>query len=793
MTLKERIEQSFATYAAMTIQHRAIVDARDGLKPAARMAFYSQFLDKITYPKPHRKTHKSVVSAMDHFYVHGDASMIDLLCRLGSPISMRYPIEDTIGNMGTYAELDDHAAPRYTEMRLGEIGTSMLNGIKQNAIPLWFDNFDNTEQFPSVLPSLGFYNIVNGSTGIATSIASSIPQFNLREVNEAMIKLLWNPDISFDEIYCAPDFATGGTILNADEVKESLRKGQGKSAIVRGTIEYDSAENKLLVKEVPYNVATKNIEKQISAMFNPDAPEGISAGIDRFVDSSEEMVDMTIWLSKGAIPQNVVRNLYKHTMIQYHFPINMVMLDKGTRPKVFTWKEALNAHLDHEKEVRRRIHEFELIRIAERLPIVEGIVIALANLDEVISIVRGSQNKTEAKDKLIKRFDYTDAQAEAILKITLSRLVNLEVQSFKDEKETLLAQKEAHEAALADVNVLYKEIEEDLRRIADKFGDERRTKLMNLDYKYKEDEAEPAEQKELLIYYTNLGNFYTQESSTLMRTKRGAKGSKNKFAKNEFVEQMISDVNNNSLLLFTNKGKMHFAYISDLPINGKININSLFKLESGEKPTALTTLSRHSSVKYFVFITKNGMIKKTEAASYNIQRGKTLKAINLKDDDEVVNVMFINDENVGILTNNGNYITIETADIASIGRAAAGVKAIKLNDGDYVIDAKSIKKSDKYMITISKSGLIKKTSMEEFPICSRATKGKKISDVKDDDSIVKFLTISSDCDIIIISKEKTIKISTSELRELSRSAVGVKSFDLKENDYVKDLRGEIDE
>ena len=239
MSLKNTIEKSFATYAAMTIQHRAIIDARDALKPGQRMAFYAQSVDKLVWPKPHKKTHKSVVSAMDHFYVHGDASMIDLLCRLARPMSMRYCLEDGVGNMGTYTQLTNFAAPRYTEMRLGQLGVKMVEGTHKETIERWFDNYDNTEQFPSVLPSLGYYNIVNGSIGIATSLSTSIPQFNLREVNEAMIKLLWNPDIDFDEIYCAPDFTTGGTILNADEVKESLRNGKGKSIIIRGTLEYD--------------------------------------------------------------------------------------------------------------------------------------------------------------------------------------------------------------------------------------------------------------------------------------------------------------------------------------------------------------------------------------------------------------------------------------------------------------------------------------------------------------------------------------------------------------------------
>lgn len=793
MDLKERIEKSFSTYAAMAIQHRAIFDVRDALKPSQRMAIYSQVLDKITYKHAHKKTHLSIVSAMKHFYVHGDAAMAGVLCRMGSEISMRYPIEDTIGNMGTYAHLDDYAAPRYTEMRLSEMGTGMVNGIEKESIDMWFDNFDNTEQFPSVLPSLGYYNIVNGTTGIAVSLASSVPQFNLREVNEAMIKLLWDPEIDFDEIYCAPDFATGGTILNADEVKEALRVGKGKSIIIRGTIEYDENERALLVKEVPYGVATNRIYNELGNLFNPDPkdprkiPATACAGIERFTDSSEEIVDITVWLSKGAIPANVVKNLYKYTSIQSYFPINMTMLDNGTRPKVFGWKEALQAHLDHEIIVRKKIHEFDIRKIDERLPIVDAIVLALANVDEVVSLIRSAENTTEAKKKLMKRFGYNDCQAKAVIDIKLGRLANLEIQSFKDEKGRLTKEREYHVLALNNKDVLYKEIEKDLRDVANKYGDARRTKLMNLDYKKEGEEIEPIEEKELLIHYTNLGNIYTQETSTLLRSRRGGKGSKIKLKPNEAIIKTISDTNLSSLLIFTNQGKMYQLSIDELPVNSKVSINQFINLSTNEIITAISSFNHHDFPKYFVFITKNGMIKKTNAEEYIVKRGKSIKAINLKENDEVLNVLFINDENIGLLTNSGNFVRIDTTEINAIGRNSMGVKGIKLNENDCVIDAKAISSSDTSLITISKKGLIKRTSLKEFPVCNRGIKGKKISEVKEKDLIVKFLTFKKNFDILIIVNDKTIKIASNEVKEVSRAAIGVKSISLTETQYIVDM------
>jgi DNA gyrase subunit A len=786
VNLLDIVDKSFSTYAAMTIQDRAIVDVRDGIKPAARQCMYAQYLEKIIYKKPFKKSNKSVAAAMDHYYVHGDASCYALLARLAKSFTMRYPLEDFEGSYGTISGGNTEAASRYTEMRLGELGYLMYEGIEKDCIDKWFNNYDDTEQFPSVLPSLGFYNICNGSLGIATALSSSIPQFNLKEINEAMIKLLWNPNISFDEIYCAPDFCTGATILNADEVKESLKNGTGRSAIIRSTVTYDEKENCLYITEIPYGVYTGTIIKQIK-----DAVEKAEIiGIKKIDDLSTRKANIKILLEKNVNVNKIVKQLYKLTSTQDSYTINMVMLDNGTTPKVFGWKEALQAHLNHEIKVYTKIHQYDLKKIEDRINIINGILLAIASIDEVVKLIKSSKNKDEAKEKLIERFDFNEPQVNAILKMTLSRLINLEIQSFKDEKEKLLLEKDSILEILSNKELLYKEIEDGLRRVAEKFGDERRTKLMNLNYKGEAEDAEPIEKKELLIYYTNLSNIYTLESTTLVKTKRGGKGSKIKLANNEFVTKVLRDDNFSSLLIFSNKGKMYHISADELPINTKINIAQLFEFEQGEKPTTLTSLKSKEEIKYFTFVTKNGIIKKTLAEEYNIKRGKSLKAINLKDNDEVVNVMFMNEEKVGILTYSGNFVIINTEDVRAIGRAAAGVKAIKLSDGDYVIDANTIPNSHKFLITLSEKGLTKKTSIEEFPICNRGIKGKKISDVREGDRIIKYLTLEEDCDIIINSKRKVIKINSSELRTLSRAAIGVKSIDIADNDIAVDLTKE---
>lgn len=705
------------------------------------------------------------------------------MTRMAKSFAMRYPLEDFKGNYGTISASGNEAAARYTEMRLGELGCLLYDGIDKNSIDVWFNNYDDTQQFPSVSPSLGFYNICNGSIGIASALSSSIPQFNLKEMNNAMIKLLWNPDIDFDEIYCAPDFCTGATILNADEVKESLKNGSGKSAIIRGSVEYNSSENSLYITEIPYGVYVSTIINQIKNAIS----DGYLIGINKIDDLSGRTANLKIILDKNINVNKIIKQLYKLTSIQESYTINMTMLDNGTYPKVFGWREALQAHLDHEIKVRTKIHEYDLLQITARLEIIEGILIAIANIEEIVEIIKSSNDKAMAKQKLINRFDFTNPQVDAILKMTLSRLINLEIQSFKNEKEKLMAEMNSIKAILNDKNLLYKEIEDGLKYVANKYGDGRRTRLMNLNYKGNEEDAEPIEKKELLIHFTNLGNLYTQESTTLMTTRRGGKGTKIKLAKNEAIIQTINDDNFSTLLAFSNKGKMYSINIDDLPINSKINIQQLFNFEVGEKITKCTSLARKNETKYFIFITKNGMIKKTSTSEYEHRRGKSLKAINLKDNDEVIDVLFVDNEKVGILTFNGNFVIINTEDINPIGRTTSGIKAIKLSNDDYVVNSHIVKNSDKLLITVSKNGLIKKTSIDEFDVCNRNIKGRRISGVKDNDIIVDFLTLDKESDIIISANKNIIKINTNELRLLSRDAVGVKSITLSDNDYILNI------
>ena len=771
MSLKETLEKSFETYAGMTIMDRAICDARDCLKPGARMSMYAQYIEKITPDKPYKKSQKSVAAAMDHFYVHGDMSLYPLFARMGKPFAMRYVLEDFQGNTGTIEESSNEAASRYTEMRLSPISMNLFTNIEKDTITKWHDNYTGEEQYPAVLPSVGFYNIVNGTSGIATAIASSIPQFNLREVNEAMIKLLWNRDIPFDEIYCAPDFCTGGIMLNAAEVKESLKVGNGFACKMRSVVEYDSKESCIIVKETPYGVYTETIRGQLAKILESEE----NPGIEKFLDQSGTSALIKIFIGKKANPDKVIRYLYKNTSIQYHYPINMIMLDQGKTPKMFGWREALQAHINHEIEVYTNAYNFDIKKIDARLHILEGLTIALANIDEVVQLIKSAPSSQAAKTLLCQKFLLTDIQAKHILDMKLSRLAKLEVEKLKNEIASLLTERETITAILGDEKLLKAEIEKGMRAVATKYGDARRTKVINLE---KGSDEEPTEIRQLQISLSNQNSVFITESSTLFTQKRGGVGNKAKLLDGEYVTSSITVASNEVILFFTKSGNVVHCAASSLPLNDKVHIQTLVNLSNDEEVCALTSASKKDKPPHILFFTKNGLVKKSELSEYNMARKGAVKALTLDPGDEIVSVVFTSTDRAGVLTETGNFIMIETEDIRPIGRVARGVKAIKLNDGDYVISARIIPDDTKYIASISGSGLFKKTPFDEFTTQGRGTKGSKIQKLNDGDYMADFHPITKDGEVLVASTNSCIKLTTNDVPVFSRGALGNKSIKL---------------
>lgn len=774
--LQSIIKNSFTQYAGAVLQSRALVDARDCLKPSARQIFFSMLERKLISSKPYKKTANAVGMAMADYYIHGDSSAEGIIMRSGQSFAMRYPITDIKGNSGSLIEPGNWAAQRYTESRLGKIADLLFEDLDKDTITEWRDNYDNTKQYPSVLPSKGFYNIVNGTMGIGVGAASSIPQFNLKEVNEALIKVLWNPNIDFEEIYCAPDFATGAFLLNEEEVKESLKNGVGKACKLRAKIEFDSNDRCLIVSEIPYSVYTNTICGELESILESED----NPGIDRFNDLTGSTPLIKIYLTKRANVNKVLKYLYKNTSLQYHYGINMTMLEDGRYPKVFTWKQALIEHINHELTVYHRGFEFDLRKIKDRLYIVEGILIALANIEEVIEIIKKSSSTKEANQNLCKNFLLDEIQAKAILDMKLARLAKLEVKKYEEEKEELLKEKNRIEEILNNEFLLKKEVERGLREVAEKFGDARRTQILNIE----KEEDKPIEVKNLLINLTNQGNIFVSENSSLLVQRRGGVGAKFKLNKGEYVISTLTAETTDLILFFTNKGNFYHYVAGGLPIEEKIPVESLFTIKSWEKVTAMSSYNKNNSKENIIFFTKKGIMKKSKMEDYNMKRSTGLKAIELDKDDEVISVLFTNNENICMLTSNGQFVICETKDIRTIGRTARGIKGIKLNDGDELISANIYPSNSNWIVSVSKNGYIKRTEVSDFSIQGRGTKGAKLQKLEEEDSLVGFQIAKDEKEIIITSNRSQIKIDINSIPILSKGARGNKSIKLGEKDRV---------
>ena len=776
--LKPIIEQSMTQYAGAVLQSRALVDVRDCLKPSARQIFYCMDKYKYTANKPFQKTLAPIGDAMKHFYIHGDSSCEGIIMRAGQPFAMRYPLIEVKGNGGSLLSSGNWAAPRYTETRLSQLSANLFTDIDKDTISDWRDNYANNEQYPSVLPSKGFYNIVNGSTGIGIGMSCSLPQFNIKDVNGALVKLLWDADIADEELICMPDFATGGILLNEDEVRESLLNGHGKSCRLRSVVEYDDKENCLVVKEIPYGVYTNVICGQLEELIEENI------GIDRFNDLTGKTPLIKIYLSRRANPEQVLRRLYKDTSLQYYYGINFTMLEDGRFPRVFTWKEALQAYLTHQKEIYIRSFKYDLNKIEKRIHIIDGLFIALENIDSVVELIKKSSSAAAAKDSLQKIYNLSEEQAKAILDIKLARLARLEVEKLVSEKEGLLKEASRIKEILENEDKLKIVIQGDLEATAKKYGDARRTKIMNLKMGDGEDE-EPIEEKELILHLSNLGNIYTEEKSTLLVQRRGGKGAKVKLGKNEYLIDTIADSNKSACLAFSTKGKVYSLNMAVLTPGQKVNVREFFELAADEEITKILPFNKLSQYKYILFTTKNGIVKKSELEEYRIRKSKGVIALKLKDDDSIVGIDFVNEETLKFLTKQGKSVIIESKEINATGRATAGVCGIKLNPGDEVVCAAAISKNTTHIVLISKSALTKKIPISEFSIANRATKGSSIQKLKDGDEMASFVAVTSeDTDVTLVSNIGMIKIPLNSLEEHSKTTQGVHSKVLAEKEYI---------
>ena len=662
---QQTVETAFLKYGASVAQERALPDVRDFLKIGLRQGLYAQYTNKLTHKDKFQKAQKSVAAAMTQSYVHGDVAMYDALIRAARPWSTHYPLEDVQGSYGNPSSPDSHAAARYVEMRASELSDYLFNGLKKNAIDEWYWNYDDSEQIPSVFPSIGYWNIVNGCSGIAVAMATSVPQFNLKEVNNALIKIIQNPHVSFDDIYCAPDFATGGTITNGNEVKESLKRGGGKSIRTRATLKYYPAENMIQATELPYSVFTNTVIDQLAELTQEDP----DYGIDKVIDHTKKTADIRIYLSKGVNPQKMMAKLYHDTSLEYWFSINMVLLDKGRFPKVFGWREACDAYIDHIRTCKRNIIQFELNKAEARLNVVEGLLIAVANIDEVVAIIRASNSPKEAAEALIERFHFNKPQVEAILAMKLSALTRIDGIKLNTEKEELNRFIADQRHLLSSPQDLDKTLIEILNVVSEKFGDARRTKITNT----LGEEEEPEEIKE-----QDIAVIYDMKTLQIKEKSKAAK-----------KQNVIYTTNLGTLTLITDTGKMYNISLSKLKLNKEYKINEVAEI-GGEHPRLLIDTMSFNAYNSITCVTKKGFIKKSHTNEYLARAKKGAIVMKLDPDDLIVSVIMSSDDDdrIVVIGNNDYYNCYPLKDIGYTGRNTKGVKAIKLEKDGYVKEAK---------------------------------------------------------------------------------------------------------
>lgn len=777
---QKSIENAFLEYGASVAQERSIPDVRDGLKIGLRQGLYSQFFNKLTHKNKFQKAQKSVAAAMSLCYVHGDAAMYDTFIRAAKPFAYRYPIEEAQGAYGTPVAPDDHSASRYVEMRSGEIADYFFEGLKKDAVHEWYWNYDDTEQIPSVLPSIGFWNVVNGCSGIAVAMATSVPQFNLKEVNEALIKIIENPDVDFNQIYCAPDFATGGTITNAREVKESLKNGSGSSIRLKAKLEYFPEQNMIQATELPYGVYTNVVIGQIKALTE----ENENYGVERVIDHTKKTADIRIYLSKGVNANKMIAKLYKDTSLENWFAINMIMLHMGRFPKVFGWREACDAYIAHIRECKRREIEFDLNKALARENILEGLLIAAANIDEVVTIIRASSNPSEASDKLIARFGFNEEQTKAILAMKLSALTKVDSIKLNDELAEIKEKIKLFQHLLSDSTALDTELIVVLRQVAEKFGDDRRTKVINLAEKEDNDDTPQIQEDEVGVMLFDNNMLRVVKSEEINGAKRGKKGTNLKPPKGANLINTLYTTNLGSIAAFTSGGRMYSFTLTDLEYGNDYSVYELIQIQDDEKVLTLIDSNSFSSFKYILFVTKQGLIKKSKTSEYNTRAKKGQVAIKLKDDDIIVNVFLSSNEKdkIMIASNSGYAVFYDHSDIAAIGRASQGVKAIKLKGTEFVVAATLVKDSISYqgILSITSTGKGKMSEVKEYSETSRAVKGSLVQKLDDEEELATIYAIPEGQDkVFVMANNKAVNLTIKEIPIQGKLTCGVRIIDIR--------------
>ena len=776
--IDKEMRTAYIDYAMSVIVSRALPDARDGLKPVHRRILYAMHEDGITSDKPYRKCANTVGSVLGRYHPHGDSSVYDAMVRLAQDFTMRYPLVDGHGNFGS-VDGDSPAAMRYTEARMSKIAESMLTDIEKNTVD-FMPNYDDRLQEPTVLPARIPALLVNGSSGIAVGMATNIPPHNLSEVIDGIIKVIDNPEITIEELMetiKGPDFPTGATILGKQGIKEAYTTGRGKITM-RGEAEIEEMSGnrqKIIITSLPYQVNKAKLVKTISDLVKEKKIEGISEVRDE--SDRKEKTRVVIELRRDANARIILNQLYKHTQLQETFGAIMLALVDG-EPKILTLRQCLDCYINHRKVVILRRTKFELDKALARAHILEGLKIALDNIDEVISIIRSSYDNP--KERLMERFGLSDIQAQAILDMRLKTLSGLQREKIEEEYNELMKLIAHLRDILSSETLVYDIIKEELLEIKDKYGDDRLTKIVAAEGEFVAEDLIKEEQT--VVALTHFGYIKRMPIDTYRSQRRGGKGITGIATREEdFVKQIFTASTHDTILFFSNKGKLYKLKGYEVPEAGRTAkgtaIVNLLSLDPGEKISAVIPIQNFAEGKYLLMATKNGLIKKTALTEYNSSRTTGLQGITLKDDDELITVRLTDGEdNVVLVTREGMCITFDEKDVRPIGRVAQGVIGIRLSDEDEVIGMESVIAGGKAtLLAITENGFGKRTELDEYRVQIRGGKGVityKITPKTGKLVGVKIAT--EDDDVMLITDTGTIiRLQVKDISVLGRSTQGV--------------------
>ena len=794
--LKKTMESSYIDYAMSVIAQRALPDVRDGLKPVQRRVLYSMIELNNGPDKPHRKCARIVGDTMGKYHPHGDSSIYGALVNMAQDWSFRYPLADGHGNFGS-VDGDGAAAMRYTEARLSKISMEMLADIGKDTVD-FVPNFDETEKEPTVLPSRFPNLLVNGTTGIAVGMATNIPPHNLREVINGVVKIIDNQVLEdrgtdIEELLTivkGPDFPTGGTILGTAGINEAYRTGRGKVRVraVTSIEPMQNGKNRIVVTELPYMVNKARLIEKIAELVRDKKIDGIT---DLRDESDRQGMRICIELRRDVNPNVVLNLLYKHTQLQDTFGVIMLAL-VDNQPKVLNLYEMLNYYLIHQEEVVTRRTKYDLNKAEERAHILQGLLTALDNIDEVINIIRSSKNTQEAKDRLMERFALTDVQAQAIVDMRLRALTGLEREKLENEYAELMERITELKAILADKKKLLGVIREEILLIADKYGDDRRTSIGFDEYDISMEDLIPV--TNTVITMTKLGYIKRMSLDNFRAQNRGGKGIKGmETIDDDYIEELLMTTSHHYLMFFTNTGRVYRMKAYEIPeasrtARGTAIIN-LLQLQPGEKITAVIPIREYTEGHFLFMATKKGIVKKTPITDYANVRKTGLAAINLREDDELIEVKKTdNNQDIFLVTKYGQCIRFKETDVRKTGRTSMGVIGMNLTDGDEVVGMQMESQGDSLMI-VSEKGLGKCTLISEFTTQNRGGKGVKCYKITEKTgNIVGVKAVNHDNEIMLITTEGIIiRIKVADTALLGRITSGVKLINLDENVTVASI------